>query len=116
VCGAQVRPSLAECAALIRRYSTQPAVDLRYFVQWIVFNLYVGNNDSHAKNLSVYQGLGQGVTLTPFYDLLCTRLYPGLSPDFAFAIGGQSKPGSMTKQHFVLMAKELQISPQFVAK
>jgi serine/threonine-protein kinase HipA len=39
-----------------------------------------------------------------------------LSPDFAFAIGGQSKPGSMTKQHFVLMAMELQISPQFVTK
>lgn len=28
-------PDLATCAELIRRYSTQPAVDLRHFVRWI---------------------------------------------------------------------------------
>lgn len=32
-------PGLATCAELIRRYSTQPAVDLRHFVRWIFFNL-----------------------------------------------------------------------------
>ena len=73
-------------AELIRRYSTQPAVDLRHLVRWVFFNLYVGNTDSHAKNLSIYSVPGQGVKLTPFYDLMCTRLYPGLSPEFAFAI------------------------------
>jgi serine/threonine-protein kinase HipA len=109
-------PSLANCAALIRQYSTQPAVDLRYFIQWILFNLYVGNNDSHAKNLSVYQTPGQGVTLTPFYDLLCTRLYPGLSQAFAFSIGGETKPGSITKENVTAMAEQLRISPQFVVK
>lgn len=48
-------PGLATCAELIRRCSTQPAVDLRHFVGWIFFNLYAGNNDSHAKNLSIYR-------------------------------------------------------------
>jgi serine/threonine-protein kinase HipA len=67
-------PGLAACAELIRRYSAQPAVDLRHLVRWVFFNLYVGNNDSHAKNLSIYSVPGQGVTLTPFYDLMCTRL------------------------------------------
>jgi|GEM_PF-41070 len=70
-------PGLAACAELIRRYSAQPAVDLRHLVRWVFFNLYVGNNDSHAKSLSIYSVPGQGVTLTPFYDLMCTRLYPG---------------------------------------
>jgi serine/threonine-protein kinase HipA len=59
-------PGLASCAELIRRYSTQPAVDLRHFVGWIFFNLYTGNNDSHAKNLSIYHLPGWGVMLTPF--------------------------------------------------
>lgn len=76
-------PGLAACAELIRRYSVQPAVDLRHLVRWVFFNLYVGNHDSHAKNLSVYSVPGLGVTLTPFYDLMCTRLYPGLSAEFA---------------------------------
>jgi len=53
-------PGLAACAELIRRYSTQPAVDLRHLVRWVFFNLYVGNNDSHAKNLSIYSVPGQG--------------------------------------------------------
>ena len=79
-------PGLAACAELIRRYSVQPAVDLRHLVRLVFFNLYVGNHDSHAKNLSVYSVPGLGVTLTPFYDLMCTRLYPGLSAEFALAL------------------------------
>ncbi len=67
-------PGLVACVQLIRRHSSQPAVDLRNLLGWIFFNLYVGNNDSHAKNLSMCRLPGQGVFLTPFYDLMCTRL------------------------------------------
>ena len=109
-------PGLAACVELIRRYSTQPAVDLRHLVRWVFFNLYVGNNDSHAKNLSIYSAPGHGVTLTPFYDLMCTRLYPGLSPKFAFAIGGEVRPGEMTAEHLVLMARQLGMQPRFLAR
>ena len=109
-------PGIAQCTELIRRYSTQPAVDLRHFVAWIFFNLYVGNNDSHAKNLSLYRGPGQGVGLTPFYDLMCTRLYPGLSQEFAFAIGGETKPGAVTREHMPQLARQLGMGLQFVLK
>ncbi len=109
-------PGLAACADLIRRYSTQPAVDLRNFVRWVFFNLYVGNNDSHAKNLSIYNVPGQGVSLTPFYDLMCTRLYPGLSTEFAFAIGGQVRPAEMTAANLALLAQQLGMQPRFLAQ
>ncbi|NJK42304.1 MAG: type II toxin-antitoxin system HipA family toxin [Aquincola sp.] len=109
-------PGLPTCAELIRRYSTQPALDLRRFVDWTLFNLYVGNNDSHAKNLSLYAVPGQGVLLTPFYDLMCTRLYPGLSQEFAFSIGGEFKPGSMTRQHLEALASQLGMRPQFFVR
>lgn len=109
-------PGLATCAELIGRYSTQPAVDLRHLVRWMFFNLYVGNNDSHAKNLSIYSLPGQGATLTPFYDLMCTRLYPGLSPEFAFAIGGEARPGEMTADHLALQARRLGMQPRFLAQ
>lgn len=107
-------PSLAACAELIRRYSAQPAVDLRHLLRWVFFNLYVGNNDSHAKNLSIYSLPGQGVRLTPFYDLMCTRLYPGLSSEFAFAIGGEVRPGEMGAEHLAQMARQLGMQPRFV--
>ncbi|MGO4306125.1 type II toxin-antitoxin system HipA family toxin [Cupriavidus sp. RAF12] len=107
-------PGIAQCAALIREYSMQPAIDLRDFVQWIFFNLYVGNNDSHAKNFSVYRHPQKGMVLTPFYDLMCTRLYPGLSREFAFSVGGETQPGNITREHVEKMAQSLGMQPRFV--
>ena len=88
-------PGLAQCAQIIRHYSSRAALDLQAFAQWIFFNVYVGNNDSHAKNLSIHARPGEGVRLTPFYDMMCTRIYPGLSREFAFNIGGEVLPGAI---------------------
>jgi serine/threonine-protein kinase HipA len=42
-------PGIADCARLLRTCSGQSATDLRNLVSWIFFNLYTGNNDSHAR-------------------------------------------------------------------
>lgn len=42
--------------------------------RWLVFNLLVGNNDNHLKNLSFFVS-HQGLELAPHYDLLCTLAY-----------------------------------------
>ncbi len=55
----------------------------------------------------------RGLLLTPFYDLMCTRSYPDLSQEFAFSIGGEFKPGSMTRPHLQALARELGMQPQF---
>lgn len=109
-------PGAARCAQLIRQYSAAPAVDLKHFLSWLFFNLYTGNNDSHAKNLSIYVHPDQGVRLTPFYDLMCTRIYPGLSPEFALAIGGEVMPGAVTQTHVQQLAKDLGMRPAFVLR
>jgi serine/threonine-protein kinase HipA len=106
-------PTLRECVDLVRKYSSVPALDIRRLLAWVFFNLYTGNNDSHAKNLSLYSPPGQGVRLTPFYDLMCTRIYPGLSPSFAFDMGGTVLPGRMTAQHVASMADQIGVRPQF---
>lgn len=56
------------------------------------------------------------MSLTPFYDLMCTRLYPGLSQEFAFSVGGEWRPGAMTSSHVALLAQSLGMRPQFVAQ
>ena len=109
-------PGIAACAEMIRAYSSQPAVDLRAFVRWILFNLCVGNNDSHAKNLAMVEAPGGGVALAPFYDLMCTRLYAGLSQEFAFAVGGCVRPGAISRGHLDAMAVDLRMRPQFIAR
>ena len=107
-------PGIAACAALVRRYSTQPAADLVRLLRWVFFNLCTGNNDSHAKNLSLHWLPGGQVALTPFYDLMDTRLYPGLSREFAFAIGGETRPGRIARQQLEALASELRMQPRFV--
>lgn len=42
--------------------------------RWLVFNVLIGNEDAHLKNLSFLLS-GQSVGLAPFYDLLCTAVY-----------------------------------------
>ena len=42
--------------------------------RWLVFNVLVGNDDSHLKNLSFHID-HEGVRLAPHYDLLCTGAY-----------------------------------------
>jgi serine/threonine-protein kinase HipA len=45
---------------------------------------------------------------------MCTRLYPGLSPEFAFAVGGEATPGEMGAEHLALLARQLGMQPRFL--
>jgi len=108
-------PTLKECYSIIRSYSVQPAVDLRNFLRWIFFNLYVGNNDCHAKNLSMLAG-PEGLRLAPFYDLMSTRVYPGLAANFAFRIGGESEPGKLASPHLASLADELGLPLKYLTR
>lgn len=107
-------PGAVQCAQIIRQYSSRAVLDLQAFAQWIFFNLYVGNNDGHAKNLSIYQRAGEGVRLTPFYDLMCTRIYPGLSREFAFNIGGEVLPGQIGNAHVEALAKQIGMNARYL--
>ena len=81
-------PSIAQNYKVIKENCHQPLKSLDSFLDWIAFNLIIGNNDSHSKNLSlIYQGRTQ--SLAPFYDLLSTAVYGDrFSKTFAFKIGG----------------------------
>jgi len=108
-------PTLARCRELLGQHGVV-AADTKRFIQWLFFNLYVGNHDSHAKNLSIYFLPQNDVRLTPFYDLLSTSIYAGLSRRFAFNIGGESAPSNIQKEHIVAMASQLGFKPQYVLK
>lgn len=107
-------PTLADCRKLLAATGVGGA-DVKRFLQWILFNLLVGNNDSHAKNLSVLLDGDGKYVLAPFYDLMCTAIYPGLSARFAFAIGGEDKPGAIGKEQLDAMARELGFNARYVA-
>ena len=108
-------PGFVECFHLVSRYSVMPAVDQRNLLKWLFFNLYTGNNDSHAKNLAMLN-TQSGFRLAAFYDLMCTRIYPGLARNFAFQIGGEYEPGLLQANHFAILASDLGISFSYLKK
>ncbi|HJV76204.1 MAG TPA: type II toxin-antitoxin system HipA family toxin [Noviherbaspirillum sp.] len=105
-------PSFKDCFEILGA-SSQPGVDRRNLLRWLFFNLYIGNNDSHAKNLSLL-ATKEGLRLAPFYDLMSTRVYTGLAPNFALSIGDNFEPGEMAPEHLEKLARSLGISPKYV--
>jgi serine/threonine-protein kinase HipA len=107
--------SFKDCFALLAAHTVRPAIDQRNLLRWLFFNLYVGNNDSHAKNLSILS-TDEGPRLAPFYDLMSTRVYPGLGQNFAFRIGGEFSPGKIERKHIEELAKSLGVNPRYMLK
>ena len=80
-------PSFAMAYELAKRHSLRKIPDLKQLLKWLAFNLIVGNNDSHSKNLS-FLWQEKKVSLAPFYDLLSTSIYGHrFDQNFAFKIG-----------------------------
>ncbi len=78
------------------------------FLDWICFNLLIGNNDCHSKNLS-FLLVNNKIELAPFYDLICTAIYPKLSKKFAFKIGGRADYSKIGINQFYQVEKDLGI-------
>lgn len=106
-------PSLQVCFKAVLDRSANPAVDKKRLIKWVIFNVLVGNMDSHAKNLSL-MSVGDRTRLTPFYDMLCTAVYPNLSQKFAFKVGGENRPKWMMLRHWERFASEIGTKPRFV--
>ena len=106
-------PSLQLCFKAVLERSARPAVDKKRLIEWLVFNVLVGNMDGHTKNLSLMTHGGR-TRLTPFYDMLCTAVYPSLSQKFAFKIGGENRPKWMMLRHWERFALETDTKPQLV--
>lgn len=108
-------PSLAACFNLVRNNSTRAAKDVLSLLNWVIFNVLIGNSDAHAKNISLLL-LESGPVLAPFYDLLSTRIYShyGLTENLAMKIGGENDPNLIQKKHWQLFAEEVEIKPHLV--
>ncbi len=108
-------PSLETCFDAVLVRSSQPAVDKKRLIEWVVFNVLVGNMDGHAKNLSLMTQ-GNRTQLAPFYDLVCTAVYPNLSQKLAFKIGGENRPKWLMTRHWQRFADDIGVKPKLITK
>ena len=106
-------PKLSQCFSLLKDNSTRPAADQRSLLAWVIFNALIGNADAHAKNLAILYA-EKGPRLAPFYDLLCTQVYPDLAEKYAMKIGGENRPDWLQLRHWERLADELSLKKRFV--
>lgn len=101
-------PLLRDCIGLLREWSTLAALDIRDFLDGLIFNVLIGNADAHGKNYSIlYRGSDR--RLAPFYDLICTLAWPELSKTPAMKIGKSDSIETITPAHWQQMAQESRV-------
>jgi serine/threonine-protein kinase HipA len=120
-------PSLKQCADLLREVSSVPAVDLQHFLDAVIFNILIGNNDAHSKNFSLlYEKepilsamLSKSYSskkLAPLYDLVSTVYYPDLTKKMAMKIGGEYVAEKLLPRHFEKLAAEAGLAKPMVVR
>lgn len=90
-------PSLTEMFALVREHMT--AREINRLLDAVIFNIAIGNVDSHAKNYSILLGPGRP-TLAPLYDLMSGLAWANITQNHAQDVGGQQRGRHMYAQHW----------------
>jgi len=108
-------PSLQQCFVLLQGKSIRPAADRMALLRWTIFNFLIGNADAHAKNLAMLF-TDRGPRLAPFYDLICTQIYPDLTEKQAMRIGGENRPSWMQRKHWERFGESVEIKTSLVLK
>ena len=108
-------PGLKECFDLVRQNSANPIKDIQQLLEWVFFNFFIGNMDAHAKNVSILYNSKQ-IKLAPFYDLLCTNIYEGLSKKLAMKIGKENRSEWIMERHWDRLAADINIQPLILKK
>lgn len=106
-------PGLAACFKILRDYSIQPVADINVLLDWVIFNFLIGNSDAHAKNISLLLS-ENGPRLAPFYDLLCTAIYPQLAERMAMKIDKENRPDWIIERKWQAFAEEIGINYRLV--
>lgn len=106
-------PSLADMTGLIREHMT--ARDTNHFLDAVIFNVAVGNVDSHAKNYSILLGPGRPA-LAPLYDLMSGLVWAGITENHSQDIGGQRRGRYMFARHWRRMADASGLSASAVLR
>ena len=95
-------PSTADMFGLVREHMT--AREITQLLDAVIFNIAIGNVDSHAKNYSVLLQPRRSA-LAPLYDLMTGLTWPNITLNHAQDIGGQQRGRHIYGRHWRRMAE-----------
>jgi len=82
--------------------------------RWQAFNVLIGNNDGHGKNLALLHD--PVVRLAPAYDLVCTRAWNGISKTLALRVGDAKLAGEVGPRAWAKEADRCAIGKKFIVE
>jgi serine/threonine-protein kinase HipA len=101
-----VSASLLTLAACIDQCRNRASARLQLY-RWLMFNVLIGNDDNHLKNIS-FMVSEQGIEVSPPYDMLCTAVYRTVAfaddraswpaVDLMVALPGAAQFGDVTRE------------------
>ncbi len=86
-----------------------PAETKSKMLEWLLFNLLIYNYDAHGKNISFFVDK-QGMSLTPFYDLVNIKMYPQFENEMAMALGDDFDGDNINAYQLADFADSCQLS------
>lgn len=108
-------PSLKQCFELIRQATRPNAPQVLMMLDYVIFNVLIGNHDAHGKNFSLLY-YAKGAVLAPLYDALSTAVYPSLTVKMAMKLGSKYEFDQVYERHWLRFAEESGLSPALVKK
>ncbi len=99
----RVGPALSDLAGMVS--SHLGLAQLTWFLDTVTFNVVIGNADAHARNLSLLLHEDGSVGFAPLYDLVCTRVYDGVSTDLSQRVNQQHDIDMVTIDDLVAEAE-----------
>ena len=89
-----------------------PGQEKQFILDWLIFNIFIGNSDAHGKNISFFVGKNL-YKLAPFYDLLSVVFEANNNNLFetglAMAIGENFDINNVKAYDFICLAEEVGI-------
>lgn len=92
-------PTYARIADVLQDFAGPGA--LQALLRAMTLNVALGNCDAHGKNFSLLHTETGSIRLAPLYDLLSTRLYPGLDDRLAMYVDTVQKADSVSAARIV---------------
>ncbi len=106
-------PGFLQCRELAEEHLSADISEVKQKLTSVMtFNYLIGNNDAHGKNFSILHK--DTITLSPFYDLVSTQVYPNLDRKLAMAIGNTYRHDRVNKNDFVKFSQEMKLRPEKV--
>lgn len=92
-----------------------PAETKGKILDWVLFNILICNFDAHGKNISFFVGIN-GMSLTPFYDLVNIKMYPQFDNELAMALGDDFEGDTISAYQLADFADSCQLSRAYLAR